>query len=91
MPDNTTLIDVINKLQKQSLGCVLLENDNQEINLAITRGFHVGVGSIVRLNVDDFDIRGNHRVASKRISFNKGDMVCSLGLNRKPVALKTYI
>lgn len=32
MPDNSPLIDVINKLQNQSLGCVLLENDNHYIS-----------------------------------------------------------
>ena len=32
MSDNTSLIDVINKLQNQSLGCVLLENDNHVIS-----------------------------------------------------------
>jgi hypothetical protein len=67
------------------------QNDNQEINLEITRGFHVGVGSIVRLNVDDFDIRGNHRITTKTITFSKGNMSCSLGLNRKPVTMSDYL
>ena len=67
------------------------EKDTQEINIDITRGFDISVGSIVRLNIDDLDIRGNHRVSTKNIMFSKGDMTCTLGLNRKPITMKSYI
>jgi hypothetical protein len=67
------------------------QDDKQEIAAIITRGFEVGIGSIVRLNVDDFDVRGNHRVTTKNIAFSKNTMNCTIGLNKKPVSMKKYI
>ena len=56
--------------------------------MEVTRGFHIDVGSIIRLNVEDLDIRGNHRVVRKSINFSKGSMNCTLGLNRKGYYIK---
>jgi hypothetical protein len=75
-----------------SMISILKQQDNkQEISIGVTRGFHVDIGSIVRLNVEDFDIRGNHRVVSKNINFSKGNMSCILGLNREAYTLKNYL
>jgi ribosomal protein L23 len=82
-PAEATYASMISILKQQ--------NDKQEINIDITRGFNIGVGSIVRINVDDFDIRGNHRITTKTLSYSKNSIKCNIGLNRKPVTLKKYI
>jgi len=66
------------------------QDDNQEITADITRGFDIQVGSIVRLEINDFDVRGNHRVTSKNINFTKNSMNCTIGLNKKPTTVKKY-
>ena len=48
------------------------------------------MGNIVRLNVEDFDVRGNHRVTNKNISFSKNNMTCTIGLNKKPTTVRKY-
>tara|TARA_Y100000310_G_scaffold261553_1_gene270946 strand:- start:12 stop:587 length:576 start_codon:yes stop_codon:yes gene_type:complete len=70
---------------------VLLKNrETDKITIDVSKGFYVGLGSIVRLNVDEEDVNGNHRVISKNISF--GDSIrCSLQLGRKPINLSDYL
>ena len=82
-PADATYASMINILKQQ--------DDKEEISVDVTRGYNINVGSIVRLNVDDFDIRGNHRITSKRITYNKNSLSCNIGLNRKLVTLKDYI
>ena len=77
-----TYASMINILKQQ--------DDKQEITADITRGFDINVGNIVRLNVEDFDVRGNHRVTNKNISFSKNNMTCTIGLNKKPTTVKKY-
>ena len=81
-PADATYASMINILKQQ--------DDKQEITADITRGFDINVGSIVRLNVEDFDVRGNHRVTNKNISFSKNNMTCTIGLNKKPTTVRKY-
>ena len=75
-----------------SMISVLQQQDNvAEIKATINRGYDVNLGSIVLLNVDDFNIKGKHRVTTKRLSYSKNSMKCVLGLNTKPVTLIGYI
>ena len=72
--------DIINKL-----------DNNKEITVNSSVGHYVGLDSIIYLNVDDSNISGTHRVVSKTITFGKGAMSLSLGLNNTPAKISEYL
>ena len=66
------------------------QQEKDEITINVTKGYDIGLGSIIYLDVDEDDINGNHRVQGKTISF--GDTIsCSLKLNKKPIKMSDYI
>ena len=69
---------------------LLSQNSPDEITIKTSKGYELGLGSIVRLNVTEDDISGNHRVVSKTITFGSG-MDCTLKLNKEPIKLSDYI
>ncbi len=70
---------------------ILLENQQKdEISISVNKGYDIGIGSIIRLDVDNDDIYGNHRVVSKNVSFGKNTS-CNLKLNKKPIKVSDYI
>lgn len=66
------------------------QNQNKEIDIIVSKGYDVGVGSIVFLDVDEDNVYGAHRVTAKEITFGKG-VKCILKLNKKPIKLSEYI
>jgi len=70
---------------------VLLEQqEKDEISITVSKGYDLGLGSLVRLNIPEDDISGTHRVVGKSISFGN-KITCTLKLNRKPLKLSTFI
>ena len=69
---------------------LLSQNSPDEITIKTSKGYELGLGSIVRLNVTEDDISGNHRVVSKTITFGSG-MNCTLKLNKEPIKVSDYI
>ena len=68
------------------------EKNTSEISMNITKGFDIGLGSIVRLVVPEDELAlNNHRVVSKNISYSSKGTTCKLGLNREPVLLSDYL
>jgi len=68
------------------------ESNTTEISLSVTKGFEIGIGSIVRLVVPEDELaNNNHRVASKKISISDKGTTCTLNLNRRPVEVADYI
>jgi len=66
--------------------------NTSEINLNVTKGFDIGIGSIVRLAVPEVELAlNNHRVVSKTISYSDKGTTCKLSLNRQPVLLSDYL
>jgi len=61
-----------------------------EIDIEVTKCYDIGLGSLIYLDVEDDDVRGAHRVQSKKLSFGKM-IKCTLGLNKKPIKLSDYI
>ena len=81
-----------NDARTQGIKEVLLHNrETDEITVQANKGHYIGLGSIVRLDIDEEDIKGNHRLTSKKISFNTGEVKLSLSLNKKPLVLSSYI
>ena len=69
---------------------LLSQNSPDEITIKTSKGYELGLGSIVRLNVTEDDISGNHRVVSKTITFGSG-MDCTLKLNKEPIKVSDFI
>ena len=70
---------------------ILLEQQTkEEISLQVTKAYDIGLGTIVRLNVPEDDISGNHRVVSKSVTFGKSSK-CSLKLNKPAPKLSDYV
>ena len=65
--------------------------EQKEINVVISRGFYVGMESLVYLSVPDKNLRGNHRVTSKSISVTKNDITCTLGLDKRKPRVGDYL
>ena len=81
-----------NAARTQGIKEILLSNrETDEIAVQTNKGHYIGLGSIVRLDVDEEDIKGNHRLTSKKISFNSTGVSLSLTLNKKPLMLSGYI
>ena len=68
------------------------EKNTSEITLVVTKGFDIGIGSIVRLIVPEDELTlNNHRVVSKSINYSDKGTTCTLKLNREPVLISDYI
>ena len=81
-----------NDARTQGIKEILLYNrETDEITVQANKGHYIGLGSIVRLDIDEEDIKRNHRLTSKKISFNTGEVKLSLSLNKKPLVLSSYI
>jgi hypothetical protein len=81
-----------NEARTQAINEILLNNrEINEINVEASKGHYISIGSIVRLSAVDTDIDGNHRLTSKKLSFNDGGVKLSLQLNKKPLLLSSYI
>ena len=65
--------------------------EQKEISVDISRGFYIGLESLVYLSVPDKNIRGNHRVTSKRITVSGSDISCVLGLDKRKPKLGDYL
>ena len=81
-----------NEARKHAITEVLLSNrETDEITVKSNKGHYISIGSIVRLKANETDIDGNHRLTSKKLSFNTGGVSLSLSLNKKPLLLSSYI
>ena len=65
--------------------------EQKEIAVNISRGFYIGLESLVYLSVPDKNIRGNHRVTSKTISVSRSDITCTLGLDKRRPRVGDYL
>ncbi len=68
-----------------------LQQEVDEISLNISRGYDVGLESLVFVNVKNDEIDGMHRVVSKNISSSNGKVDVSLQLNKRPVKISEYL
>ena len=71
---------------------VLLEyEDTKEMNINVSKGHNLTLGSIIDIDVPDAQIRGVYRITGKTISYKGNSFVCSLSCNKKPIKVSDYI
>tara|TARA_R100000808_G_scaffold20146_1_gene43607 strand:- start:1195 stop:2238 length:1044 start_codon:yes stop_codon:yes gene_type:complete len=56
----------------------------KEIRITSNKGHYLNLGDLVFLDVEDSEIRGKHKVTSKKLNIGKGRMTVSLSLNKRP-------
>jgi hypothetical protein len=69
---------------------LIQQQQTDEIKIEVTKAYDISIGTLIFLDVDDEDIKGNHRVKSKSISFGN-NTTCQLQLNKAPPVLTDYI
>ena len=65
--------------------------EQKQISVNISRGFYIGLESLVYLSVPDKNLRGNHRVTSKNINVSGSDMSCTLGLDKRKERIGDFL
>lgn len=68
-----------------------LQQEIDEIGIEITRGYDIGLESLVFVNVDNDEIDGIHRVVGKTITGSNMNMKVNLNLNKRPVKVSQYL
>ena len=67
-------------------------NEIDEITLEANKGYDLGLNNVIYLDVDDLDIRGEHRIASKRIDVKSdGSIRIRFNLDKLPPTLSEYL
>ena len=62
-----------------------------QVSLEITKHYYIGLGAVIRLNVDESELRTLHRVKSKTVSWSKSGYKCKIILNRADPIIKDYV
>ena len=77
----------------EAIAIVMAErNEIDEITLEANKGYDLGLNNVIYLDVDDLDIRGEHRIASKRVDFKSGGNIrMRFKLDKLPPTLSDYI
>ena len=57
-------------------------NEIDEITITATKGYDLGLNNIIYLDIDDLDVRGEHRIASKRINFDGNSLNYNISLDK---------
>ena len=69
-----------------------LQAEINDISIEATKGYHLGLESLVSIHENKDDIDGVHRVVSKSITYNeKSGFKLSLTLNKRPIKVSNYL
>ena len=69
---------------------ILEQHFTKEITLQCTKGYTLGVGNIINIDVPKLNLTGNYAVTGKAIKIGK-NMSCTLQCNNKPIVLSDYL
>ena len=74
------------------LDSIIKEDEIQEVNVTVTKGHYLSTGNIIRLNVEDTQLRKLHRIKSRNVSWSltKG-VTTQLILNKDLPMVSDYI
>jgi len=80
------------EVRENLLSHVILEQQyTKEITIESSKGYTLGTGNIIHIDVPKLNLYGNFAITAKNISVSKGNISCSLKCNNKPVLLSKYI
>ena len=71
---------------------IIEEDEIQEINMTVTKGHYLGTGNVVKLNVEDDELRRVHRIKSRELSWSAtAGVKTTFVLNKDVPTMKSYI
>lgn len=80
------------ELKEKLLSHIILEQRNtKEISINCTKGYNLGLGNIIFIDVPKLNLSGNYAITGKTVNVSKGNMTCKLQCNNKPIKLSDYI
>tara|TARA_R110001583_G_scaffold3312_6_gene21547 strand:- start:90 stop:1130 length:1041 start_codon:yes stop_codon:yes gene_type:complete len=69
-----------------------LQAEVNDISIDATRGYHLGLESLISVHVNKDEIDGVHRLVSKTINYdNKSGFKLKLTLNKRPIKVSNYL
>ena len=79
-------------LQEAILDSIINEEEVQEVSMTVSKGHYLSTGNVIRLNVEEPELRKNHRIKSRKVSWNdKSGVMSSFTLNKDVPVMKSYI
>jgi len=76
---------------ERAISIVMAErNEVDEITINASKGYDLGLNNIIYLDVDDSDVRGEHRIASKKINFSGTGLNYTIGLDKLGPRVSDY-
>ena len=76
---------------ERAISIVMAErNEIDEITINASKGYDLGLNNIIYLDVDDSDVRGEHRIASKKINFSGTGLNYTIGLDKLGPRVSDY-
>ena len=77
----------------EAIAMVMAErNEIDEISVEVSKGYDLGLNNVIYLDIDDLDIRGEHRITSKKIDFkDSGEIQIRFTLDKLPPTLSQYL
>jgi len=80
------------EVKENLISKVILEQQyTKEITLNCTKGYTLGVGNIININVPKLNLNGNFAVTGKTITVRSTGTSCTLTCNNKPILLSDYL
>ena len=92
LKDKTVQGESRGELKENLLPYLILEQQyTKEISINCSKGYTLGIGSIIYIDVPKLNLSGNYAVTGKTVSVGKGNMTCKLNCNNKPIKMSDYI
>lgn len=79
------------EVKENLISSLILEQQyTKDITLVCTKGYTLGIGNIINIDVPKLNLNGNYAITAKKIKVGS-TMSCSLICNNKPVLLGDYL
>jgi len=70
---------------------ILAQEEIKEISLIVSKGYEIGLGNIIHIEVPENNIAGKYRVTGKKMTLSGNKMKCSIECNNEPITLEDYL
>ena len=79
------------ELRENLIAPLMLEQTyTKEISIQCTKGYTLGIGNIIHIDVPKLNLYGNYAITAKNVSVGN-TMSCTLKCNNKPIKLSSYL
>jgi|21_taG_2_1085346.scaffolds.fasta_scaffold19486_3 hypothetical protein len=86
-----TTHDINTGITNAVIQTIMDEGETKEITINASKGYYLQLGSLIKLDVDEVELRTNHRLKSKTVTWSPNNLSCSLVLNKELPVMSSYI